>query len=421
MSALVFNCSYNGLGIIRALGRRGVEVYALDSVRGIRAVGTYSRYAKYVMCPDPLIAEDAFVDCLMDMGKQFPEPAVLYPTNDEWAGAISRRKDMLSKYYLPCVPDWPAFELAVQKRQFYAWALERGYAVPKTCGGMDFRNGFDMDFPVVAKPHCRRICSNEEQNRQHFQFFSRERLQVFRDKDELNQFIDENQQHLDDLLIQEYVEGLSDQMHTVGVYADSDHEVLGVFTGRKVRGFPPDIGDCIVGQVETVPRELVEIAKSLCKDMKFSGIGEFEFKRDVNKGEFKLIELNPRSWSWVGITPHCGVDLPWIAYQDLTNPGSVSYVETKEPTGSVKWVRVLDDFANCRTHNRRVGYPQWAMGFRQWRQSLRAKKLVSAEFAWGDLRPGLFVLVNVLSKMHDRVRNKLLRAVRKGLKLLRLR
>ena len=58
------------------------------------------------------------------------------------------------------------------------------------------------------------------------------------------------------LVFQEYVEGLSDRMYIVGVYVTRDHEVLGMFTGRKVRRLPPDIGDCRLGQVEEVPFQL---------------------------------------------------------------------------------------------------------------------------------------------------------------------
>src|SRR5215472_13263879 len=108
MTALVFNCQYNGLAIIRELGRRGVEVFALDSAR---TVGTRSKYCRYIPCPDPLIAEADFVALLMKIGRSLAEKPVLFPTNDHFAAAVSRHKDELEQYFLPCVADDGVVEL----------------------------------------------------------------------------------------------------------------------------------------------------------------------------------------------------------------------------------------------------------------------------------------------------------------------
>jgi len=97
MTAIVFNCHYNGLSIIRELGRQGVQVFALDN---FRSVGTYSRYTKYRICPDPLVAEKAFIDFLLKFGPTFESKPVLFPTNDHWAAAVSRHKQALSQLSL---------------------------------------------------------------------------------------------------------------------------------------------------------------------------------------------------------------------------------------------------------------------------------------------------------------------------------
>ena len=196
-------------------------------------------------------------------------------------------------------------------------------------------------------------------------------------------------------------------MYTVGLYADRDHVVYGLFTGRKVRGFPPDVGDCIVGQVEDVPAEVISMVKQICKDLKYQGIAEFEFKRDSMTGCFKLIEINPRSWSWVGITPFCGASLPWIAYSDLIGAAVVSDNDGTLVDGEVKWVRILEDLPNCLYRNRRLGYPQWHMTPRQWWQSLRANKLVIAEFSVDDPLPGLYSIYYLVRKVVLRLLRRL--------------
>ena len=51
-------------------------------------------------------------------------------------------------------------------------------------------------------------------------------------------------------------------MFTIGVYADRNSDVRAVFSGRKVRGYPVEFGDCIAGESYWV-EELVEISKRL--------------------------------------------------------------------------------------------------------------------------------------------------------------
>ncbi len=396
MTALVFNCHYNGLAIIQELGRHGVPVIALDSNR---SVGTYSRYADFRRCPDPMVAEKDFIRYLLNLGPTFDCKPVLFPTNDHWAMAVSRHKDALSQHYQPCVADWPTVRMLIHKRGFYHWASLRGYPVPRCWTSEEIDDIPDEAFPVAAKPEHRRISSNHKATRQLSRELDAVRLTVLSDRSELEAFVTANERHLAHLLFLEYVAGLSDRMYTIGVYADPDSEVLGIFTGRKVRGFPPDIGDCRVGQAEQMPNTLKDMVKEMCREMGYHGIAEFEFKRDANTGEFRLIEVNSRSWSWVGITPACGVSLPWIAYADLTKIDQVTYKESKAPTGTVKWVRVLEDLPNCLFRNRDAGYLQWHMTLREWSRSLQAESLVVAEFAADDPVPALYALFSALKSL----------------------
>jgi D-aspartate ligase len=400
MTALVFNCRYNGLSIIRELGRRGVDVLALDCVR---SVGTLSRYARYHRCPDPLVAEGPFIQYLLQMGPSFREKPVLFPTNDHWAIAISRHKERLSQYYLPCVADYSCVELVILKQRFYEWALGRGVPVPRSWRGAEGDQVPDDAFPLVAKPEYRRMSGNDPTAGGRSRILDRLRLTVLKSRGDLDRFVVEHRELLPFFLFQEYVRGLSDCMYTVGVYANCHHEVMGLFTGRKVRGFPPDAGDCIVGQVEDVPPEIKDLVKRVCKDIRYHGIAEFEFKRDAATGAFRLIEINPRSWSWVGITPACGVSLPWMAYADLTGAERVAYTESTLPAGSVKWVRILSDFRNCLYSNRRLGYAEWHMTPRQWWKSLKAKRLVVAELALDDPLPGLYAACSMIRAPWRRV------------------
>ena len=104
---------------------------------------------------------------------------------------------------------------------------------------------------------------------------------------------------------------------TRSVQRAADGRALGVFCGRRLRQTPPGIGTCRVGEAVWV-QEVVDDALTLLRAFGYRGISQVEFKRDPRDGRYRLMEINARLWQWHGLASACGVDLPLIAYRDLT-------------------------------------------------------------------------------------------------------
>jgi predicted ATP-grasp superfamily ATP-dependent carboligase len=64
--------------------------------------------------------------------------------------------------------------------------------------------------------------------------------------------------------------------------------------------------------------EVVERGLALLAAWRYSGLSQVEFKRDPRSGRYKLMEVNARLWQWHGLAAACGVDVPVIAYRELT-------------------------------------------------------------------------------------------------------
>jgi hypothetical protein len=186
-------------------------------------------------------------------------------------------------------------------------------------------------------------------------------------------------------------------MFTIGIFADKNHEVKALFTGRKVRGYPADIGDNILGESFVVPEYLIENTKRIVKDLSYEGIAEFEYKLNKNTGEYRLIEINPRAWSWIGITPYCDVNIPMIAYNSLLG-SDVEFKKSSVLNGEVKYVKIFQDFFNCILRYR-FNYKPWAMSIRKWNQSLKANKLVVAELHKRDYFIILYSVIYLFGKV----------------------
>jgi len=392
----VFNTHYNGLGVIRAFGKAGIPVIAMDTHR--------------VRCPDPVYEENKFIEFLMEEGKKYSQKPLLFPTNDHWAMAVSRHRSRLEQQFLITTPNLKIFLRILDKNKFYSWAQNRNFSVPKTYNRKELLSGqIKPEYPIIVKPVKRRYSGNNINAIHLQQHADRLRLTRITDKNSLNEFV-QKEGTCEDLVFQEEIPGRVDQMYTIGLYVDQKGDILGVFTGRKVRGKNPICGDCVVGQVERVPESLIGETQRLIKELKYTGIAEVEYKRDSRDGRFRLIEVNPRSWSWIGITPYCNVNLPLIAYHDIAE-GYKEYAYSQVPSGSVKWLLLLQDLKNCLFYYRCSEHREDYMNFLSWWHSLKGKKVIE-DFSLTDPFPTIIGFKNcikysVFEKLRRRVHHLL--------------
>ena len=172
-------------------------------------------------------------------------------------------------------------------------------------------------------------------------------------------------------MVQELVPGGDEELYSLGSYLREDGEPLGLFSGRKLKQVPPLVGTCRVGEAVWV-QEVVDAGLRFLRELGYHGISQVEFKRDPRDGRYKLMEINPRLWQWHGLAAACGVDLPLIAYRDLTG-------ESVAP-------------ASMNGAGRR-----WAISLMPGeRPAVPRPPYVDAVFAKDDLRPGLVHMARVM-------------------------
>ena len=84
---------------------------------------------------------------------------------------------------------------------------------------------------------------------------------------------------------------------------------------RRRRQYPVDFGFTST-YVETIEDAAVEeAARRFLTPLRFSGLVEIEFKYDVRDGRYKLLDVNSRPWTWIGLGAAAGVDFPWIQWR----------------------------------------------------------------------------------------------------------
>jgi len=58
-----------------------------------------------------------------------------------------------------------------------------------------------------------------------------------------------------------------------------------------------------------------EAAVRYLAGLRYSGLVELEFKLDARDRRHKLLDFNPRPWTWIGLGALAGVDFSWLQWR----------------------------------------------------------------------------------------------------------
>ena len=295
----------NALGIVRGLARADVPVIACD--HDPRALGMVSRHTTPWPTRDPLADPDGFVDDLCALGARLARPGVLFPTHDEALEAIGPREGRLEGLFLRPWSPWAVMSRVLDKSHQHVAARAIGFPVPRTLTPDEATDPAvveaELRFPVVLKPS------------RSAEFKRALRVQVLEaaDPEQLRRVWDRAAPYRP--AVSEVIPGGDELIWSLGSYRDAAGSPLASFTGRKLRQWPPRFGTGRSAESRW-DAGLARRGHELLDALAFHGISQLETKRDPRDGRHHLIEVNARSWLWVGLATAAGVNLPLAAYLD---------------------------------------------------------------------------------------------------------
>src|SRR5689334_23448558 len=62
-------------------------------------------------------------------------------------------------------------------------------------------------------------------------------------------------------------------------------------------------------------------SRRLLSAIGYTGLVEVEYKFDVRDRRYKLLDINPRLWTWSALGSRAGVDFPYLLWQIMTGRG----------------------------------------------------------------------------------------------------
>lgn len=305
--AIVVGAHANGLGVIRALGARGIPIASI-ATRPFD-IAQHSRFvAERHALPALHQRHEALVELLEANARRWDGWAV-FPTSDDALTALARHHERLSRSYrLPLQP-WELMSQLVEKDGMDALARRAGLELP-ICYGAATRETAarcDLRYPVLVKPN------------QHDRLISLFGAKLFlaRDAAELDTAITRLERAEMPGLLFEFVPGPDSNIYVYCVYMDAAGEPSPGVTVRKLRQNPPRIGGARVAEIAPDEPRLREATVELLRRAGFRGMAFAEFKRDPRDGRFLFIEVNGRAVLFNGLLPPTGLDLVAMAWDDF--------------------------------------------------------------------------------------------------------
>lgn len=368
--AVVIGGDYQGLGIVRSLGRQGVPICVVDDEYSI---SRHSRYTTIAVRASDLRDPDRAVAILLELGRRLDLKGwVLYPTRDELVAAISRHRSALSEIFLVPTPDWNSIQWIWDKRNTYQLAERLKIPIPATWfpQTVEDLDQISTPFPVALKPAIK----------EHFFYATKAKAWRANNKNELRELFQRatSLAGAGEVIIQDIIPGDGTHQFAYCAFFKEGHAV-GSMEARRRRQHPHEFGRASTF-VETIDLPaLGTLSARFLSAINYYGLVEVEYKLDPRDGQFKLLDVNARTWGYHTLGSSAGVDFPYLLYGDQTG----TMVDSCRGKLGVSWIRLLTDIPTgiIEVSRRRLKFSEYIRSLRSFN--------TEAVFCWEDPMPGI--------------------------------
>src|SRR5580698_6412423 len=330
VGALVVGGDYQGLGIVRSLGRHGIPICVVDDEHSI---ARFSKYTTYAVGGVELRDEIRAVDALLEIGNRLGLKGwILYPTRDETVAALSRYRDRLAEFFRVPTPEWNTIQWAWNKWNTYRLAESLNIPTPKmwSAASISELRCLDITFPIAIKPAIK----------EHFFYATKAKAWRADSHAELRTLFQKASDLAGDgeIMVQELIPGGGAQQFSYCAFF-REGEAVGKMVVRRTRQHPLEFGRAST-YVESVDIPILEeLSERFLREIDYYGLVELEYKLDPRDSQYKLLDVNARTWGYHSLGARAGVDFSYMLYADQVGLP----VSACKGRPGVAWVRSITD------------------------------------------------------------------------------
>jgi D-aspartate ligase len=383
-SAIVLSVAINGLATVRGIAEAGIKVHA--AIFTTKQAVYHSRRCEIIDLSGLERNEPALIDWLIQYSRRLGHRPVVIPTTDAHALMLAKHQEQLKPYCRLFETRYNELQNIIHKNGLYQTAESAGVkAVPSIYEP----NADEIEHwcqthpgPYLLKPFHNGIkaCALRKKNF------------VLPDSQALQEYAARYGTRA--LIIQQLIKGGDGYVFDTYGFCDKEGHIVTMASHRRWRQDIPDFGVTSYGEIPvndpSIEATIFEQTTRLLSSMHYHGIFGIEWIYDQSTGQYFLIDFNARPFSSIGHLKSCGLNLPLLAYQDLTG-GDLLRVEARPTLRHSFWVDILPDlysFSEKKAQNK----SSWS----DWLRSVAACR----DFAYWDIHdpgPGLYRLWQIFN------------------------
>jgi D-aspartate ligase len=375
-----------GIATVRALAEHGIEVHACVFRRDDPL--HHSRYGVKVPCYHLLDDPTGLVEFLVAYAGKVGNRPLLLPTGDAHALLLAKHARELQPHYRMWELPYGDLGRIINKTTLYEAARQAGTPIipslstPTVAEAVEWsaqHNG-----PYLLKPSYDGVGTCKLRNKN----------LLLETRDQLVSYV--RNHGTDSLVIQRMIRGGDGNIFDCYGVCARDGRVLTLTSHQRLRQFPPNFGATSHGEIPAAlpgkdEQLLFAATERLLNTVRFHGIFGIEWLREESTGAFYLIDFNARPFLTIGHLRDCGVNLPLLAYRDLTGQ-SLADVNPRPPVVRKRWVYISKDIDTFREIR-----PRGQLGVLGWLISLASCRSF-AYVSLSDPLPGLYSIFNVVGR-----------------------
>jgi D-aspartate ligase len=142
----------------------------------------------------------------------------------------------------------------------------------------------------------------------------------------------------EEILVQEIIPGDGDTQFSYCAFF-RDGEAHSTLLARRERQHPREFGRAAT-YVETIELPAIEeLSERFLRKIDYYGLVEIEFKHDARDGQYKLLDVNARTWGFHALGFPAGVDFPYLLFADQLGHS----VGRSRGSPGIGWLRAVTD------------------------------------------------------------------------------
>ena len=312
------------LAIVRSLTAAGWDVVV--GARGSRSLGSVSRGARGVVIDvDPLLEPTLFAHTVATECRRLG-CALLIPVTDASLEAMLENRALLPASTVLPFPSLDVYRAASDKVLVHRLACDAGIGIEETVVVEAHGDPAPADaslYPGVVKPH-RSIVGHDHRYKTSVELVS--------DRAACASVLRALPPAAFPVLVQRRVRGSGE-----GFFAARWRgQPIARFAHRRLREKPPSGGVSVFRESIEMDAALVSACEAVLDRLNWEGVAMVEGKRDLDRGGWRVMEINGRFWGSLQLAIDAGVDFPALLASAATGE-PIGIAPTWRPGIRLRW------------------------------------------------------------------------------------